>query len=398
MCPHATAVAMLVHGQEASMALRARRGSRCGAMLSACGVRMQLPAAWDVAHAEAVSAWSAGYLLHFMLYGQPPKQLQAQMQGGLWTPSRFMEAMASADEHGAWLPSSAPFFCSRSWCAVRVGIVVRWRRVVHQCGQERVGGSAGNEHGAVTHETRRAMRAMLTAPGLHDGSLTRIKETAWLRAGLPCGVDRANAVCVQLSEARRCGQLARNVALEVRRAMRAPLSMPPPDLSRTRCLSGAPEAAAAAIMAGPWLREVQRAASKAGTHGLSVARAARARRQCAVAASALAPAPKPTSTAAATSALGRIVAKAIAGRAAQRDAVATACRQLALAAARLPHDATKENVLRTPSAEKRCSDSRGLKRKAREWPSTTGDDVDAAMCLKAPCTVPADSQQECSAC
>ena len=72
------------------------------------GCALQVPKLWSSRHAQAVSAWSAGYILYFMLYGSAPPQVAGQTD--TWRPSHFMEAMHSngcADTADSWLPRSA---------------------------------------------------------------------------------------------------------------------------------------------------------------------------------------------------------------------------------------------------------------------------------------------------
>ena len=56
------------------------------------GCRMQVPAAWSPAKARAVGAWSAGFVLHFMLYGTYPEPVPEA--ASTWKPSAFMAQLA----------------------------------------------------------------------------------------------------------------------------------------------------------------------------------------------------------------------------------------------------------------------------------------------------------------
>jgi hypothetical protein len=99
-------------------------------------------------------------------------------------------------------------------------------------------------------------------------SCAEIQRTSWLREGLPSGIDCANALCIQLSKARLAGQTAQSVAQEVKRALSPPLLMPPPKLARAAYDGEA--SAAAMLLSGQWLLQIQHAAMQAGLPGIQL--------------------------------------------------------------------------------------------------------------------------------
>jgi hypothetical protein len=107
---------------------------------------------------------------------------------------------------------------------------------------------------------------MLCKPHNPCASLHEIQRTSWLQANLPRGIECANTLCGQLSAARLAGRAAQSVAREVRRALSSPLTMPPPELSKG--WYDWDPSAAAVLLSGKWLLQIQRAAQQAGLLGV----------------------------------------------------------------------------------------------------------------------------------
>lgn len=83
---------------------------------------------------------------------------------------------------------------------------------------------AGNTHGPLSDGTRAALVNLLCDAAGPAGDLRAIMDTPWLQDQLPCGIEKANALCDQLSTARATSALAAKVRAQVAAALQLPVT------------------------------------------------------------------------------------------------------------------------------------------------------------------------------